>query len=72
MGGGGGRALAGAGAEARRAERIVLCVTHDLEALAGICDHVVVLRRGRIAHDEARAEPFSYEELKERYHKFTE
>jgi heme exporter protein A len=47
---------------------IVLVVTHDLEAIAGITDHVVVLRRGQIAFSERRADGWSYEDLKGLYH----
>ena len=38
----------------RDAGRIVVVVTHDLEAAAAVAAHVVVLRRGRVAHDEVR------------------
>jgi hypothetical protein len=31
---------------------IVVCVTHDLEAIAGVTDHVAILRRGKLACDE--------------------
>jgi heme exporter protein A len=55
---------------ARAVERgsVVLVVSHDLEALAGIADHVAVLRRGKLAHEERRAGGFSEQELKELYH----
>jgi ABC-type multidrug transport system ATPase subunit len=62
----GSAALARTLASAKKDGRIVLVVTHDLEAIAGLCDHVVVLRRGKVSLDERRAEPYSYTELKER------
>ena len=46
---------------------IVLVVTHDLEAIAEITDHVVVLRRGQVAYDDRRAAGYSYDELKDVY-----
>jgi heme exporter protein A len=50
---------------------IVLVVTHDLEAIAGITDHVVMLRRGQVAYDERR-DAYSYDDLKELYHAHAE
>jgi heme exporter protein A len=38
----------------RDAGRIVVLVTHDLDAAASVAEHVLVLRRGRVAHDEVR------------------
>lgn len=67
----GAAALARTLARAKADGKIVLVVTHDLEALDGACDHVVVLRRGKKALDE-RSAGFSYAELKERYHQFEE
>ena len=64
---GGADSLAGALARAKAAGAILLVVTHDLEAIAGVTDHVVVLRRGRIAHEE-RGPGYGYAELKEIYH----
>jgi heme exporter protein A len=46
---------------------IVLCVTHDLEAIAGVTDHVVVLNRGKVACDEHDVAGFSYAALREVY-----
>ena len=59
---------------ARAVERGCVClvVSHDLEALAGIADHVAVLRRGKLEHDERRAGGFSEQELKELYHRHAE
>ena len=42
----------------RAAGRIVVLVTHDLDAAGAITDHLLVLRRGRVAHDESRASGF--------------
>ena len=47
--------------------RLILVATHDLEAVAGICDHLVVLRNGKIVLDELSAGAFSLAELKSRY-----
>jgi heme exporter protein A len=38
--------------EQRAAGRIVILVTHDLDAAAAVAEHLVVLRRGRVAFDE--------------------
>jgi heme ABC exporter ATP-binding subunit CcmA len=46
-------------AERARAGAIVLVVTHDLAAVVGLAAHVLVLRRGKVAADEARPEPFA-------------
>lgn len=53
--------------QARAEGAIVLVVTHDLEAIAEVTDHVVVLRRGQVAHVE-RKRGFSYAELRDLYH----
>jgi len=42
----------------RAAGRIVVLVTHDLDAAGAIADHLIVLRRGRVAFDETRAAGF--------------
>ncbi len=42
----------------RAAGRIVVLVTHDLDAAGSITDHLLVLRRGRVAFDETRASGF--------------
>jgi ABC-type Mn2+/Zn2+ transport system ATPase subunit len=54
--------------QARAEGAIVLVVTHDLEAIAEVTDHVVVLRRGQVAHVE-RKRGFSYPELRDLYHR---
>jgi len=51
----------------RDAGRVVVLVTHDLEAAAAVAEHVVVLRRGRVAHDERRAGGFGAEALRALY-----
>jgi heme exporter protein A len=51
----------------RAAGRVVVLVTHDLEAAAAVAEHVVVLRRGRVAHDETRAGGFDAETLRALY-----
>ena len=59
---------------ARAVERGCVClvVSHDLEALAGIADHVAVLRRGKLEHEERRAGGFAEQELKDLYHRHAE
>ena len=51
----------------RTAGRIVVLVTHDLDAAAGVADQVVILRRGRVVHDETRAGGFSAATLRATY-----
>jgi heme exporter protein A len=43
-------------ARERAAGRLVVLVTHDLEAAASVATHLVILRRGRLVYDERRAE----------------
>ena len=57
---------------ARREGRLVLVVTHDLEAIGGLVDHLVVLRRGKVVHEERPPAPLATAELKERYARFLE
>jgi len=47
---------------------IVVVVTHDLEAIAGRADHVAILRRGSLVFEE-RGDAYSYEALKDVYHR---
>ena len=47
---------------------IVVVVTHDLEAIAGRVDHLAILRRGQLAFEERGR--YSYEQLKDVYHRF--
>ena len=42
-------------ARERAAGRLVVLVTHDLEAAASVASHLVILRRGRLVFDERRA-----------------
>jgi heme exporter protein A len=51
----------------REAGRLVVLVTHDLEAAAAVAEHVVVLRRGRVVHDESRPGGFGAEALRALY-----
>jgi heme exporter protein A len=51
----------------RAAGRIVVLVTHDLDATASIADQVVILRRGRKVFDETRAGGFTAEGLRAAY-----
>jgi heme exporter protein A len=53
----------------RAAGRIVVLVTHDLDAAAGIADQLLVLRRGRVMLDESRAGGFSPDEVRAAYQK---
>jgi heme exporter protein A len=60
-------------AAARDDGRLLLVVTHDLEAIAEHTDHVVVLRRGKLAHEERRsAGDFDYRELQDIYHRYSD
>ncbi|HEU4614889.1 MAG TPA: ABC transporter ATP-binding protein [Kofleriaceae bacterium] len=54
--------------ELKASGAIVVVVTHDLEAIAGRCDHVAILRRGGLVFEE-RAETYSYDQLKDIYHR---
>jgi heme exporter protein A len=51
----------------RAAGRIVVLVTHDLDAAAAVADQVVILRRGRVVFDETRAERFGPLALRDAY-----
>lgn len=51
----------------RASGRLVVLVTHDLEAAAAVADHVVILRNGRVVADERRASGFSAPELRALY-----
>jgi heme exporter protein A len=42
-------------ARERAAGRLVVLVTHDLDAAARVASHLVILRRGRVVFDERRA-----------------
>jgi heme exporter protein A len=58
------------GAE-RAGGRIVVLVTHDLEAAATIAEHVIVLRRGRVVFDDTRPGGFGAEALRAVYRERT-
>ncbi|HKA88774.1 MAG TPA: ABC transporter ATP-binding protein [Haliangiales bacterium] len=60
-------ALARVLAREKQAGRTILVATHDLEAVAGACDHLVVLRAGRVALDERQDALFSLAELRRKY-----
>ena len=51
----------------RDAGRVVVLVTHDLDAAAAVAEHVLVLRRGRVVHDEHRPGGFGAEALRALY-----
>jgi ABC-type multidrug transport system ATPase subunit len=55
----------------RDAGRIVVLVTHDLDAAGAIAEHAVVLRRGRVAFDEDRPGGFGAEALRAVYERCT-
>jgi heme exporter protein A len=50
----GAQALARSMAHAKQRGCILLVVTHDLESIGGLTDHVVVLQRGRIVFEQRR------------------
>ncbi len=47
--------------------RIVVVVTHDLDAIAPLVDQVVVLRRGRLVHDAMATSTFTGTSLRQLY-----
>lgn len=54
--------------QAKQRGTIVVVVTHDLEAIAGSADHVAILRRGKLVFEE-RGAAYSYDNLKDLYHR---
>jgi heme exporter protein A len=54
--------------ELKASGAIVVVVTHDLEAIAGRTDHIAILRRGGLVFEE-RADTYSYDQLKDIYHR---
>lgn len=54
--------------ELRDGGAIVVVVTHDLEAIADRTDHLAILRRGQLVHEDRGT--YSYEQLKDVYHRF--
>ena len=69
---GGAQALAEALSGAVTRGAVVLVITHDLESIAGITTHVVVLRRGKLVFEERRKTGYSFDELKGTYHTHSE
>ncbi len=69
---GGAQALAQALSGAVSRGAVVLVITHDLESIAGITNHVVVLRRGKRVFEERRDDGYSFEDLKSTYHEHSE
>jgi heme exporter protein A len=51
----------------REAGRLVILVTHDLDAAAAVAGHIVVLRRGRVALDRAQPAGFAATEVRALY-----
>jgi ABC-type sugar transport system ATPase subunit len=51
----------------RQAGRLVILVTHDLDAAAAVADHIVVLRRGRLALERTHAQGWSGAEVRGLY-----
>ncbi|HZL20982.1 MAG TPA: ABC transporter ATP-binding protein [Polyangia bacterium] len=51
----------------RAAGRVVVLVTHDLDAAAAAADQVVILRRGRVVFDETAASGFGAATLRATY-----
>lgn len=51
----------------RGAGRLVILVTHDLDAAAQVSNHIVVLRRGRVAADRTQTSGFAPAEVRSLY-----
>jgi heme exporter protein A len=51
----------------RQAGRLVVLVTHDLDAAAQVASHLVVIRRGRVALDRTQPEGFPVAEVRALY-----
>jgi heme exporter protein A len=51
----------------REAGRLVILVTHDLEAAAAVAEHIVVLRRGRVALERAQERRLAGAEVRALY-----
>jgi len=64
----GAQALARTMKRAKVEGRLILCVTHDLESIGDVTDHVVMLASGRLVADEKADGGFSYAQLRELYH----
>ncbi|MEO8214492.1 MAG: ABC transporter ATP-binding protein [Myxococcales bacterium] len=50
--------LAGELGRERSAGRVVVLVTHDLDAAGALAEHLIILRRGRVVCDERRPAPW--------------
>jgi heme exporter protein A len=59
--------LAGELLRERESGRLVILVTHDLDAAAQVAGRVVVIRRGRVALDRAQAQGFAPAEVRNLY-----
>lgn len=76
----GAQALSTTLAAAKQSGRVILVITHDFEPIAGLTDHVAILERGRLVHEDRReqaigsTEPrgFTRGELTELYHQHSE
>jgi heme exporter protein A len=69
---GGAMALGQTIAKLKSCGAMVVVVTHDLEAIGGIADHVVVLRRGALVHESRVAAGMTYQQLKDIYHQHSD
>lgn len=58
-------------ARERAAGRLVVLVTHDLEAAAAVASHLVILRRGRVVFDERRSEGWTASAVRALYEEKT-
>ena len=58
-------------ARERAAGRLVVLVTHDLDAAAAVATHLVILRRGRLVLDERRPDGFPAPEVRSLYQERT-
>jgi heme exporter protein A len=58
-------------ARERAAGRLVVLVTHDLEAAAAVASHLVILRRGRLVLDQRRPDGFPAPEVRALYEEKT-
>jgi len=54
-------------AHERAAGRVVVLVTHDLDAAAALAEHIVILRRGRVVRDERRESAWGAAALRAAY-----
>lgn len=65
---GGAMALGESLGELKARGAMVVVVTHDLEAIAALTDHVIILRRGAIVQQAHTTGGYSYHELRDLYH----